>query len=501
MTPNLRTETEFEARLPFKLTYLQANLISLFIIGPMIVVLLVIGIGFRDSRLGLTVAGGLAGAALGIVIFLRPWIGTYVLAVTILTNISSVLTDQGLPGINKPLVALTFVSVMAAHFLRRRRPLRLKPVEWLMLGLGGVWFASYFVADDPYTTIEEITEIVKSFIILLVVVYSIDTEASWKRVIWLVIFSTAFLAMLGAYQVITGNFDQTFMGVAMVTPDVTQMRLAGSIGDPNFYGQVLAAVLPLALYRILNERSFWLKLAATAATFLIVFAILNTYSRGAFLAMVVTLILIAIERRIRLSLVVMIAMATVIMMQFLPEGYNQRIETLSIFTSEDTTVHADQSFQGRSSEMMSGLQMFTEHPLLGVGAGNYEANYQEYASRFGLEYRTEDRQAHSLFVEVAAETGLLGLMALGGLFVSLLFGFIWARRISKRIDKYSDWPVWITSLQMSLTSYLITSIFLHGDFIRYLLFLVALGAAAIHISDRLAESTPPQPLVIQGSTG
>ena len=472
---------------PFKLTFLQASLLSLLVVGTAMTALLVIGIGYRDSSLGLYAVGGMAAAGLAGVIFFQPQVGTAILAVTILTNISSVFTDQGLPGINKLLVALTFVSVMAAHFSRQSRPIRLKRVEWFMLAYGGVWLASYFVAKDRYASVEQIVKIAKAFVILLVVVYSLQSQASWKRVVWLVILSTTFLATLGAYQVITGNFDQTFWGLAAVTPDVTQMRLSGSVGDPNFYGQVLAAVLPLALYRLLDEQKPGLKFIAGGSAFLLVFAILNSYSRGAFLAMVVTLILIAIERR-KFSLVVLVALATLVMMQFLPEGYTERIETLSIFTRDDATVHSEGSFRGRTSEMTSGLLMFTEHPLLGVGVGNYETNYQDYAIRLGLEQRTEDREAHSLYLEIAAETGLPGLITFGGLFVSLLIGFAQARRKSKLLDKHSDWPTWITSLQMSFSSYLVTSIFLHGAFIRYLFFLVALGATAIHLSDHLQKS-------------
>jgi O-antigen ligase len=355
------------------------------------------------------------------------------------------------------------------------------------MALGGVWLASYFVAYDRDASVEQIVEFGKNFVILLVVVYSLNSRASWKQVIWFIILSTTFLATLGAYQVITGNYDQTFWQLAVVTPDVTQMRLSGSVGDPNFHGQILAAVLPLAIYRILDDKNPFLRIFAAGAAFLLVFAILNTYSRGAFLAMVVTLTLIAIERRIRFSLVILILVTTVVMMQFLPEGYTQRLETLSIFTSDEATVHSEGSFRGRTSEMLSARAMFSDHPLLGVGTGNYEANYQEYAGRLGLEQRTENRQAHSLYLEIAAETGILGILTFVGLFVALLIGFSRARRKVQRLDKDSDWPTWIMSLQMAITSYLVSSIFLHGDFIRFLFFLVALGAAAIHLSDRLEE--------------
>ncbi len=474
---------------PFNLTPLQVNLISLLITGAITAILLVITIGYRDNSLGLYIIGGMAAVVLAVIIFFRPWLGTYVLAVTIFTNISTVFTDQGLPGINKPLVALTFIAIMAAYFSNKNRlAIRLKPVEWVMLAFGGVWLASYFVAQDRYASFEQITEFAKSFVILLVVVFSLRSQADWKRVIWLVIFSATFLAALGTYQTLTGNYAQTFWGFAIVTPDVTQMRLSGSVGDPNFHGQILASVLPLALYRLLDEKSLMLKFVGGGSALILVLAILNSYSRGAFLAMVLILLLIALERRVKPLLIVGVVVATLVIMQFLPQGYTERIETLSIFTSKDASIHSEGSFRGRTSEMITGVMMFTEHPLLGVGIGNYETNYQDYAVVLGLEQRTEDRQAHSLYLETAAETGVPGLVTMALLFITVMVGLIRSRQKSRRLDQDSDWPTWLTALQMSLISYLVTSIFLHGDFIRYLFFLIALGAAAIHITDQLEES-------------
>ena len=484
-----------EVKPPFKLTSLQLNLISLFLVGAAMLVLLVAGIGYRDSQVGLFAVGGLGAAGLGALIFFRPQVGTYILVITIFTNMSAIFTDLGLPGINKPLVALTLVSVVAARYLRRRS-FQLKRVEWFLLAYGGVWLTSTFVARDRGISFEHVVDFAKEFFILLCIVYSLESQATWKRAIWLVILSAAALAALGTYQVISGNFTQTFWGFAVVTPDVTQMRLSGPIGDPNFYGQTLLAVLPLALYRLLDEKKLRLKLVAAISLGLLVFIILNTYSRGAFLGLVVVLTLTLIERRIKLSTILMIILAASFIMPlllpFLPHGFTERIQTLSVFASEDATVHQEASFRGRTSEMISALMMFVEHPFLGIGVGNYEANYQDYARRLGLEYRTEERQAHSLYLEIIAETGSFGLIAFIGLFMSLIAGLYKTRRQSKRFDPPADWSTWLVSLQIGVIAYLTTSIFLHGDFIRYLWLLVALGATAIHITGRLTVSVPSQ---------
>jgi O-antigen ligase len=176
----------------------------------------------------------------------------------------------------------------------------------------------------------------------------------------------------------------------------------------------------------------------------------------------------------------------------LPSGYTERLSTLTIFTENDQTVHSEDSLRGRTSEILTGVNMFLDHPILGVGVNNYVVHYQDYASRLGLEYRSQDRQAHSLYVEVAAETGIVGLVVAGGIFLSLFYSLTQASNKLKVLPDVDSWKTWISSLQIGLAAYLTTSIFLHGDYIRYLWLIVALSIAMIHLADYLVNS--PQPL-------
>jgi O-antigen ligase len=493
-------------KLPFKLTSFQANAISLLLVGAVMTALLVAGIGYRGTTIGLLVFGGLAAICLAAGIFVRPELGAFVLVVSVYTNMSSVLTDQGFPGINKPLIALVFLGIMANLLISLKFP-RFKHIEWLLLAYGGVWLISIFVAQDKDAASKMVLDdFLKDFVIVLCIVYTLGSKPTgWKWAVWLVVLSGAVLAALGTYQVLSGNVDQTFFGFSkfleaqIVENAADGNRLIGPLSDPNYYGQILVAALPLALYRILDEKKLSLKLVATLSALLLVFAVLNTYSRGAFLGMMVVLGLIAIERRVNIWLILLVISTTLVMIPFLPEGFTERLQTLSIFTNDNASVRSEVSFQGRSSEMQAGLQMFADHPILGVGIANYAVNYQEYASRIGLEYRTEGRQAHSLYLEIAAETGLLGIAAFTALFVSWLMGLQQARRKLKILPDYPHWSTWITSIQMSIAAYLTTSIFLHNDYIRYLWLLLALGIAMVHLADNLAKDAQTQPLPVKAS--
>jgi O-antigen ligase len=62
----------------------------------------------------------------------------------------------------------------------------------------------------------------------------------------------------------------------------------------------------------------------------------------------------------------------------------------------------------------TALQLFTTHPLLGVGAGNYQFFDRSYTGE------AAGGIAHNQFLTVAAETGILGLMLLLWLMIALL---------------------------------------------------------------------------------
>ncbi|MBI3319401.1 MAG: O-antigen ligase family protein [Candidatus Omnitrophica bacterium] len=61
----------------------------------------------------------------------------------------------------------------------------------------------------------------------------------------------------------------------------------------------------------------------------------------------------------------------------------------------------------------STTQMIREHPLRGLGAGNYAEAYP----RFRRPFATDTRFAHNALLQVWAEWGLLGVIGLAGLFV------------------------------------------------------------------------------------
>ncbi|TXI32101.1 MAG: hypothetical protein E6Q58_04405, partial [Niabella sp.] len=185
-------------------------------------------------------------------------------------------------------------------------------------------------------------------------------------------------------------------------------------------------------------------------------------------------------------------------MPFWPSTYAERLGSLSILTSSasnEYAVYEDSSLRGRSSEMLTGLEMFKAHPIIGVGAGNYRNNYQSFSQLIGIEVRSEERDAHSLYLQILAETGVLGFIAFAGAMVSLFIALGKARTLASADLRLQDWLPWLNAMQVSLIAYLAAATFLHGAYIRYFWILVALTAAAIQITYDLLEERPQKKLI------
>jgi O-antigen ligase len=77
----------------------------------------------------------------------------------------------------------------------------------------------------------------------------------------------------------------------------------------------------------------------------------------------------------------------------------------------------------RSAYWRVAAEVFAEHPLKGIGSGSFGVEWLQRR-----EIAEAVRDAHSLYLETAAELGLVGLAAL----VAFLAGIVFAARRSKQ---------------------------------------------------------------------
>jgi len=458
----------------------------------------VIAVSNANTKIGLYGLLGLLAIAVVMAIIIKPSLGANILVFAIFTNISDSLTTQGFPSIIKPLVVIVAFALLARYLYVGQLPVwhqKTVRIEFFLLAYFFMVIGSFLVASDKNQAITEILDLGKDMVIIYCILFALRDSKSWKQTIWLIIITTVALCCLSLYQLITHNYTQTFFGTASVTmdkvlSDSSTPRIGGPINAPNLWGQILVAVSTLLIFRIIHEKRTTIKLAGFFMLGIISYIILNTYSRGAYLVLAidVVLILFIIEKQFNPLIAFAVLGILILLLPFIPSSYRDRFITLSDFTA-DNGIYQDTSFRGRTSEMLTGLTMFATHPILGVGAGNYPINYQQYAQLIGIEFRAQQRDPHSLYVQLLAETGILGTIAFLGMVFSLILALNRACRAIELSPHLQDWLPWISAIRLAIISYLLTSVFLHNAYIRYFWILVAMALAGIQITDNLLKNT------------
>lgn len=325
-------------------------------------------------------------------------------------------------------------------------------------------------------------------VLLLVMVQDLPTLRTLSRVF---LFSISFVAALGAIKMGIGDLTLDMFGFAHVSEpgtgdDVDSNRLAGPFTDPNAYARILLLAIPFAILEAAFARSLLMRGAATAALTALVAALIFTKSRGALVGLVaiVGFLLMYLRAYIfRASLVIIPACTLFIL--FLPSQFASRTESvLGLLSNEQAqVVRHDQSIYNRLDSMLVGLDMFTQHPVGGVGLRNYAELFQKHVLNAHYAARHEARDAHSLYLEVAAEQGLIGLLALITLYgYALHTAFFATNRLSRRSIADASLPL---AIGLSLIGFLAASIFLHEAYARTYFIVIGMALALPQCMEKL----------------
>ena len=263
-------------------------------------------------------------------------------------------------------------------------------------------------------------------------------------------------------------------------------RLAGPIGEKNRYAQVLIVVLPLCVYLARTEGRRILRWAAAAAGALALCGMMLTFSRGAAIALVATLVVAAALGIVRARYVAALLIGAVGLTLLVAPDYLSRVQSLSAADSAlSTNTSADAAVVGRATENLAALHAFADHPVLGVGPGQYFRQYsQEYANQLNLRFLENNRRAHNLYLEIAADTGAVGLAAFLAVVGATLLG-LWRMSTLWR-HRHPPHAYLAQAMILALVAYLASGAFLQLSYQRYFFFLVALANAAIWILRREA---------------
>jgi O-antigen ligase len=389
-------------------------------------------------------------------------------------------------------LAVALAIAAAARWRREHDPEREAPRRALSFAIAALPYLailalSYLWADNPTLTVTAVQQL--ALVMLLCVAFIVllcDTRALHWAITGIIV-GGVFLALLSLHQVATGSYGSTYGGFAVaqvenIAGTTEAPRIGGPFADPNFFGQLMVVPVAFALQRLSAARRWTGRAASLTAVGLCVVTLGLTYSRGALVALAVVGAMwvgtLPIARR--RSLLVAAGIGVVVIGSVIaPRAYLDRIaqvrDVVPGLARADASTR-DDALLGRQSALIAGWRMFTDHPVVGVGAGNYTAHYLDYAADIGLFRSGEQLAPHSLVTEIASETGLIGLVAFGAIVVCAYDALRRSRRSLLVIGCYEDGRE-ISAIRNALTGYLVASVFLHAAYPHMLWLLLALAWA------------------------
>ena len=188
--------------------------------------------------------------------------------------------------------------------------------------------------------------------------------------------------------------------------------------DNNGAGLMLAMAVPVCVFIWESHHKLWRWFFAAMVPVLL-HAVLMTYSRGAMVALLVTSPLIFLRsRRKKLMTVGFVALAFIIPILAGPEI---RKRFFSVEQYEE-----DKSAQSRFSSWSAGFEIAKEYPVFGIGPRNSPLVIKHYGADMS------GRVIHSQYLQLAADTGFVGLAWYLGILTCTFFALRSVRRATKR---------------------------------------------------------------------
>ena len=302
--------------------------------------------------------------------------------------------------ITGPKVALLGVIVGLSGTAGVWKPLVRKPVLVLVLALGAVAIANLLTLPVAAHRVEVVRETLKwveylALFCTVVIAYAADPAANTVR---LALFVSILVAAASALsEIFTGAHSGMWIGNAAVP------RLAGVLEGPNQLGGYLeAAIAAVAAWQMRRPGRFGLLLLLLCGATLAL-----TFSRAAAVCVLVIVAIYAlVERRAVVRLWPLACGLAGGYACALGWAESARAAPAGMFERESDVNAAISGGLGNRSELWRAAWFFfVHHPLLGIGAGNYQF---ELAQAGVPGVRT---QANSWYLQAAAEGGIVLLAA------------------------------------------------------------------------------------------
>jgi O-antigen ligase len=291
----------------------------------------------------------------------------------------------------------------------------------------------------PTQVQEKVLDLAKIWLVALVAANALRTRAQIR------FFHFFYLACFAFWPVRGALFNYYIYGQTIFGRAIWKYVYE----NPNDLAAYCILQLSLALALYYKEKWSVLKIGALLGVFVLPFLVLLTKSRGAFLALAafIALLIAGGRRRVRATMVTVLVGATVLMV--VPKDSLERLAGMSKLTSTETVGEADQegsAFQ-RYTIWKVARTIVKENWVMGVGLGGYSRAHWRAAVRPQFHPTARGmRDTHSTYLNLLAETGVLGFLLYFFSYGMTLYHIMQVRKRSKELLPASSQALYVQFL-------------------------------------------------------
>ncbi|HTD22907.1 MAG TPA: O-antigen ligase family protein [Terriglobales bacterium] len=311
----------------------------------------------------------------------------------------------------------------------------------------------------------------KTLFIFFLLTQTLVTLERIRRVLWAIILSELFVTSFSIIQ----SSRVVWVGGRML--GVNQ----GMLGW-NFLGIAAAITIPYIAAIFVVHRSLWKTGLLAATFFLMLWMVVLTASRGGLLNVVLSIALtslLVLRGSSRGKMIgVGIALTLVLAVILAPQVFWQRLGTMwngpDIYTDQ-VAASAEESTEDRLAVLSRSIQYTLEHPIFGLGLGNFEVASGNYLGQPSAWMGT-----HNTFTQISSEAGIPALLLFIGLLATALLNM---KRISGAFSKGSEGrelSLMARATLASLLSFVFGAFFAHLAYEYYIFYPVAIAVGTQH---------------------
>jgi putative inorganic carbon (hco3(-)) transporter len=407
--------------------------------------------------------GAIGCASVAYIVVTRPFLGLLFYTILFWWRPGELYRPVSSLHLERVVGALALLGMYLEQFQRERRLVidRTRQTAVLLV-MAALVLISALYAYVPSVAMNGTIDFIKLVAWYLLIVHLINTRVKLRVFLGLWFACVGKIALDSMRAYFFGGYTQYAMGVNRA------IGQSDAGGDANHLAATMSASIPILLLLTFHKPLRWWRIPAALGVLLFTLTMSLTGSRSGLIGFFTGLIFLwwHCRRRLVVGLIGLTFIGGGLVV--LPDQYKARYATIG-------SKQIDSSSQGRLDVWQVGLRMVADHPITGVGIGCFSP---AHAERYSPDLQSNTRVAHSLYVEVLSELGVLGALAFFT-FVFEVFRLNLRARRALRVDG-RDWQgEWLVLQGLAAGVFLLLFTGIFGtNFARHTWYVYgALGAA------------------------